>query len=164
MRRFLFVVPAVLAMWPLAAQAQTPLNVTWKCNVVQPMPTPLPVPGEADRVYAVYQAKCTTDAGEIAGVKQKEGTTTEFADMKPTGAMGHGVFVETLENGDTIAYKFQATSTTKNKIVQSATDTWTITGGTGKVKGIKGTGVCKGKGDAEGSITLLCTGNYTLPK
>ena len=163
MRRLLIVVP-MFVMSVVAAQAQTPLKVTWKCNAVQPVPAGVPVPGQADRTYTVYQVKCTTDAGEIAGLKQKEGTATEFLDAKPTGGMGHGVFLETLENGDTIAYKYQVSTTTKDKLIQSVSDTWTIASGTGKVKGIKGSGTCKGKGAADGTVTFDCTGDYTLPK
>lgn len=163
MRRFLFIVPLFVLSIPAAAQAQSPIKTTWKCGVVQPT-TAVPLPGQTDHVYSVYKVNCTADAGEIAGVKQKEGTATEFADAKPTGAMGHGIFVETLENGDTITYKYQMTTTTKDKVVQSASNTWTIAGGTGKLKGITGTGTCKGKGDAEGTLSLLCTGGYTLAK
>ena len=36
--------------------------------------------------------------------------------------------------------------------------------GTGKLKGLKGQGTYKGKGNADGSITYEVEGEYTLPK
>ena len=89
--------------------------------------------------------------------------TLLFSTLYPSSVRpGHGIFVETLESGDTVSYKYQMTSTTKDKIVQAASDTWTITGGTGKLKGIKGSGTCKGKGDAAGALSLDCMGKYTM--
>jgi hypothetical protein len=37
-----------------------------------------------------------------------------------------------------------------------------ITGGTGKMKGIKGTGGCKLAGTAAGGLTYACNGQYTF--
>ena len=42
--------------------------------------------------------------------------------------------------------------------------TWTFTGGTGKLKGIKGKGTYKDKGAADGSGTIEVEGEYELPK
>jgi hypothetical protein len=47
---------------------------------------------------------------------------------------------------------------------QSASDAWSIIDGTGKFKGAKGKGTCKGKGNPDGSSTFDCAGEYTLTK
>jgi hypothetical protein len=36
--------------------------------------------------------------------------------------------------------------------------------GTGKFKGIKASGTCKGTGTPEGGMSLACDGTYSLPK
>src|ERR1043166_5598276 len=83
------------------AHAQTTFTAAWKCSVVEPAAS-VPVTGQADHAYSVYQVKCTASSGEIAGVKEKTGTATEFAEVKGNSSKGHGIFVETLDNGDTI--------------------------------------------------------------
>jgi len=144
-----------------AAQAQTTLNNAWKCSVVEPVAA-VPVTGQADHAYSVYQVKCAAVNGQVAGVKEKEGTATEFAEVMGSSNKGHGIFVETLENGDMITYDYQFTSTMNGKVATSASNTWTMVSGTGKAKGIKGSGSCKGKSDADGSLSLECTGSYTM--
>jgi hypothetical protein len=161
MRKFLpFVFVLCLPIPTVVAQAQTTLNNAWKCSVVEPA-SAVPVTGQADHAYSVYQVKCTAVNGQIAGVKEKEGTATEFAEVMGNTNKGHGIFVETLENGDMITYDYQFTATMNGKVAESASNTWTMTGGTGKAKGIKGSGTCKGKANADGSLGLECTGSYT---
>jgi hypothetical protein len=164
MRRFLsfaavvcFTIPAV------AAQGQTALNTSWKCTTVEPV-SAVPVTGQADHAYSVYAVKCSATKGSIAGVKEKEGTATEFAESMGNNSKGHGIFVETLSNGDMITYEYQASGVMNDKKPVSASNTWTMTSGTGKAKGIKGSGSCKGKGNPDGSLSLDCTGTYTAGK
>ena len=143
-----------------AALGQTTLNATWKCSVVEPASV-VPVAGQANHAYSVYQVKCTASSGEVAGVKEKEGTATEFAEVRGNANKGHGIFVETLENGDMITYDYQFTSTMNGKVALTAGNTWKMVRGTGKAKGIKGSGTCKGKGNPDASLSLECTGTYT---
>ena len=42
---------------------------------------------QPNHAYAIDQIKCTSTKGEIGGVKEKEGTGTEFAEV-----VGRGVF------------------------------------------------------------------------
>jgi hypothetical protein len=162
MRRFL---PFVFVLWlsiPTAvAQAQTTLNNAWKCSVVEPAAA-VPVAGQADHAYSVYQVKCTATNGQIAGVKEKEGTATEFAEVMGNTNKGHGIFVETLENGDMVTYDFTFSSTMNGKVAESASNAWKMVSGTGKAKGIKGSGTCKGKGNPDASVSFECTGSYTI--
>lgn len=148
-------IPAVIA------QAQTPLKASWKCSIVEPV-SAVPVAGQTDHAYSVYQVNCTATGGEVVGVKEKTGTATEFAEVMGNSNKGHGIFVETLENGDMITYDYQFTSTMNGKVATSASNTWKMVSGTGKAKGIKGSGTCNGKSDADGSLSLECTGSYTM--
>jgi hypothetical protein len=159
MRRFLL--PVLGLTIPLVgAQAQAALKAGWKCSVVEPAAS-VPVTGQADHAYSVYQVKCTASSGEIAGVKEKTGTATEFAEIKGNSSKGHGIFVETLDNGDTITYDYTFTSTMNGKVATAASNAWKMVSGTGKAKGIKGSGTCKGKGNPDASLDLTCTGSYT---
>ena len=49
-----------------------------------------------------------------------------------------------------------------NGIYQSGTNKYQITKGTGKMKGIKGSGTCKLTGGADGTLDYSCTGEYTM--
>ena len=67
-----------------------------------------------------------------------------------------------MENGDRGEYSFHGTAVMKDGAIQTAEDSWTLVRGTGKLKGAKGKGTCKGTGAADGSITWECQGQYTL--
>jgi hypothetical protein len=164
MRKFVLMVVALLAVAPIAfAQTSGKVSTTWKCAPPSPMHA-LPVGDAPDHIYAVQQGKCAATSGEIAGVKQKEGVSTEFMEGTATTAKGQGVFIETMANGDKIFYSYEFTGTAKNKMFDTGSNKWTITSGTGQFKGIKGSGTCKGKGNPDGSADFTCTGTYTLAK
>ena len=112
--------------------------------------------------YSLSQSKCTFTKGEIGGVKEKDGTATQFDELTGNSSKFHGFFVETLANGDAIHYTYEGTATLKNGQVVQASDTWTMVKGTGKAAGIKGSGNWKGKGAADGSAEWSCQGSYTL--
>lgn len=159
MRSFLAAGFVLCLAIPTVAHAQTALNAGWKCSVVEPV-SAVPVSGQADHAYSVYKVNCTATKGEIAGVKSKAGTATEFADVKGNSHKGHGIFVETLDNGDTITYNYTFSAMMNGKVAVSASNAWTMASGTGKAKSIKGSGTCKGKGNPDASLDLACTGTY----
>jgi hypothetical protein len=139
------------------------LDTQWKCGAPSPMHA-LPVGDTADHAYVVQQVKCTATKGEIAGVKEKEGASTEFAEAMGNNGKGHGVFVSTLANGDKITYGYTFTGVSSNKVFQSGSNKWTMTGGTGTFKGITGSGTCSAKGGSDGSAVFDCVGTYTIAK
>lgn len=112
--------------------------------------------------YAINQDKCTATKGELAGVQRKEGAGTNFSENAGNASKFHGIFVETLANGDKIHYGFEGSGTTKNGMFVTAADKWWVNSGTGKFKGAKGEGTCKGKGNADGSVTWDCEGTYQM--
>jgi hypothetical protein len=166
MRRLLWILAAT-CLAVSTSLAQTPASgktaSSWKCSVPNPV-NALPVGDEPNHMYAVEQVKCTATKGEIAGVKEKEGTGTEFAEVTGDTSKGHGVFVETLDNGDKAFVSYTFTGTSKNKMMVSGSNKWTFTGGTGMLKGVKGGGTCKAKGNPDGSANFDCSGTYTLAK
>ena len=161
--RSLFLLACALSLSASLVLAQGKVDSQWNCG----KPTDshsIDVGDQTGHAYAIAQITCTAVKGEIEGVKEKEGTGTEFDDVKGNKVKFHGVFVETLANGDKLHISYQGTSTMEKGQFQSASDEWTITNGTGKLKGAKGKGTCKGRGNADGSSTFDCAGDYTLAK
>ena len=145
------------------ALAQQPVAVQWNC--AQPAPVnSLDAGDQPNHVFSISQVKCSAVKGEIAGVKQQEGVGTEFHEITGASDQIHGVYVETLANGDKITYTYKGTATLKGKELASASNTWSATSGTGKFKGIKASGTCKAAGKPDGTTTFDCSGSYSIPK
>ena len=164
MQRFALMVASLAMASTAFAQSSGKISTVWNCAAPNPSHA-LPVGDTPDHVYVVEQSKCTATSGEIAGLKQKEGTATEFLEgTSPTASKGHGVFVETLSSGDKIFYSYDTTGTSKGGVLVSGSNKWTITEGTGKFKGVKGSGACTGKGNPDKTANFTCTGTYSLAK
>lgn len=145
-----------------AASAQKPLKVNWSCTPPNPAQQ-IAVPDQANHAYVIEQVHCTASTGsEIGGIKQKDGTGVEFVEPNGANAKGHGIFVETLANGDKITYSYTLTGMMANGMMQSGSNAWTATSGTGKMKGITAKGTCTAKGKPDGSADFVCSGTYTL--
>ncbi|MEO7271083.1 MAG: hypothetical protein ABIX28_12730 [Vicinamibacterales bacterium] len=155
---------AALSLTSMAfGQTTGKVTTVWKCAAPNPV-NAVPVGDTPDHVYVVQQGKCSAASGEIAGVKQKEGMPTEFVDAAGATAKGHGIFIETMANGDKIIYAYDFTGTSRNKMFESGTNTFMATSGTGRFAGIKSNGTCQAKGHPDGSTEFTCNGTYTLPK
>jgi hypothetical protein len=152
-------------MWCLCvvssiALAQEKSNVQWRCDKPAVQHT-IDVGDKPGHAYAIDQINCTAIKGEIAGVKMKSGTGTEFLDIKGDKTTGHGEFVENMENGDKNYYKYEFIGTSKNGAFQSGSNKWSMTEGGGKMTGGKASGTCTGKGNTDGSTSFDCAGTYT---
>ena len=162
MHKALFVVCLSCLVTSLAV-AQTKMSSTIKCAKpsIEQM---APVGDRPDHSFGVSQGSCTSSKPwTIAGVAGKEGVGTSSVEANGAVAKSHGVYVETMENGDKGYYHFAATSTTKDGQVQISGHTWQLVGGTGKLKGVTGKGTCKGSGTAD-SMNYDCMGEYTMGK
>lgn len=145
------------------AMAQTKVSSSWTCSKPNPMNS-IPVGDKADHSYMIDQFHCTASKGEIAGIKDKEGTGTEFGDVTGNSSKSHGIFVETLANGDKLHANLTSAATmTKDGKLESVSNKWEVTEGTGKVKGIKASGSCTGKAAGD-NTEFTCNGTYTMPK
>ncbi len=69
--------------------------------------------------------------------------------------------METFDSGDKVFYTYTGSVTAKNGEVQSGQNKWQISGGTGKMKGLKGSGSCKHTPEAGGYLNYACSGEYT---
>ena len=131
--------------------------------------------------------KCTYSSGEIAGeaIEREEdvfssdmyrgtsdGVSTAISDggdprhymRLGRGRDRHvGTGVITLANGDTVKIQFRGIANFDDDYKPSnGLGTWVFAGGTGKAKGIKGSGKYTGKFEPDGSATWEILGKYTL--
>lgn len=162
--RTFFSVVVCLLLAPLALMAANVASGTVVCAKAE-KESKIEIPDQPGHVYAISQSKCSwTKAMEIGDTKHNAGVATEFDEITGTKAKGHGTYVDTLANGDTAVYAVMTTGTLKDGALQTVEDTWTLVSVTGKLKGTKGHGTCKGTGAADGSVTWECQGTYQVPK
>jgi len=161
MRSKLLCTCVLLAVAAVPASAQTKNTFSGKCgkaDMVQSVPA-----GDKDgHVFMIQQGKCTTEKGEVGGAKSKDGVFSEHDEAMGTHSKAWGLYVETYDSGDKIFYSYQGTATTKDGALVTGANKWELTGGTGKMKGIKGMGSCKLTGTEGGGLDYTCTGEYTL--
>ena len=158
MRKLAGVVSLVF-VFAVGVQAQGKIASQWKCGKAT-VEHSVDVGDQPGHAYVVSQTKCAAAKGEIGGVQEKEGTGTEFHDVNGNANSWHGTFVETLASGDKIHYSYKGSGKAAGGQFVSGTNTWSISGGTGKLKGIKGQGGCKGAGGPDGTATWDCEGTY----
>ncbi len=153
-------VSAVLALAVATTPAQTKFSSSGKCSKPDVQQS-IPAGDKTGHVFTLGQGKCAT-TGEIAGAASKEGAFSEHGDVSGNSSKAWGVYVETFDGGDKVFYTYQATATLKAGVMQTGVNKYQITGGTGKMKGIKGSGSCKTTAGTDGGLDYDCTGEYTL--
>lgn len=162
MRRFLMVCAAVL-FCATAAGAQTKLTGSYQCTKPDPQHL-LPVGDQPDHVLGLSQFKCMfAKPMEMGGDKAKEGVITDTSDVNGDTSGHRGFHVVTTESGDKVFFRHQGTATSKDDEFVEFKGTWEFTGGSGKLKGIKGKGTitCTPLGDG---ISCNVEGEYQLAK
>jgi len=126
-RRKLILVCGFSFLSAAGALAQGRVAVQWNCAQAAPVNS-IDAGDQPNHVFSISQAKCSATKGEIAGVKQHEGVGTEFHEVTGTSDRFHGVYVETLANGDKITYTYKGTATVKAAGgLESANHTWSAT-------------------------------------
>ncbi len=163
MRKAVLLMMIVCLFVTIAAAAESKVASEWKCGKPEGM-NPIAIGDQPNHSYATYQIKCTASKGEIDGVKEKDGTATEFAEVIGDKSSGHGVFVESLANGDKLYVHYQFNATLKNGQMQSGVNKWATSGGTGKFKDSKGSGSCTAKPNPDGTANFTCTGTTSTGK
>ena|SRR5215471_14206506 len=147
-----------------AASAQTKISGTVQCGKPDEQHV-LEVGDQPHHSLMISKGKCTwTKPMEIAGTQTKEDVGTGFDEVVGKRSRGHSYVVGTLANGNEMYVRTRGSATMKDAMIESADGTWSFTGGTGKLRGIKGKGTYKGKGAPDGSATYEVEGEYQLPK
>lgn len=157
---------ATLAAFSLAAAAGAQTKTSGTAQFGKPEPAHMVEVGdEPNHSMGLNKSTCTwSQPMEIAGLKTKDGFSVASSDTKGSKSTAHGVHVTTMDNGDKMYVRFQGSGTLKDGVMQADSGTWSYTGGTGKLKGIKGKGTYAGKPSADGGMTYEVKGDYTLAK
>jgi hypothetical protein len=146
------------------ASAQTKISGTLQCSKPDQQHA-IEVGDRPNHAFVVSQRKCTWTKGfEIVGTEAKDHMATEFSEVSGNSAAFQGIAVGTMASGDKYFDRFRAKATVKDGLLESVEGTWSWTGGTGKLKGMKGKGTFKGKGEADGTATVEVEGECELPK
>lgn len=146
------------------AWAQTKISGTLQCGKPDPSYT-IPVGDRPDHAFVIGKTKCTwTTAPEVAGTQAKDHEYASFADIRGARGQVRSAAVGTMANGDKYFASTQGPMTVKEGVTQTSDGAWSFTGGTGKLKGLKGKGTFKGKAGADGAMTIEVEGEYQLPK
>ena len=155
---FLFTACAGLAL------AQTKISGVGNCGKADPQHV-IEAGDRAGHVLVVMQVSCTwTTPMEMAGLKSKGYTVAASADSAGGHSQDRGYVVTVMDNGDKAYIRFQGTGTSKEGGAHSSEGTWSYTGGTGKLKGLKGKGTYKGSGATADTTEDQVEGEYTLPE
>jgi hypothetical protein len=164
MRLNIFFTLLVVLALAAVASAQTKISGTAQCGKPD-QEYSIQVGDRPDHAFVIGKSNCTwTKPLEIAGIVAKSEEDIVFEDASGNRVRGQSRNVDTMANGDKFYVTTQFTGILKEGIFQSAEVTWTITGGTGKLKGLKGKGTSKCKGVADGTSTWEVEGEYELPK
>jgi hypothetical protein len=164
MKRKTLVLSFLLTASAGAALAQTKISGAGTCgkadasNVVE-------VGDRSGHALVVSKNSCTWSTPmEMAGLKSKTYTVAATSDVTGEKSQERGYVVITMDNGDKAYVRFQGTGTTKEGGARSGEGTWSYTGGTGKLKGLKGKGTFKSSGASADSTEDQVEGEYTLPE
>jgi hypothetical protein len=162
MRRTGFVVLVVLSL-AVTAGAQTKMSGKLQCAKSDP-DYAIEVGDRPGHVMTARKAACTwTEGVEIAGLKAKTGQDVATGEVSGATLRDSGFHTATMDNGDKFTVRFTGTGTLNKDKSGSFEGTWTIVSGTGKLKGVKGSGTFKGSGSADGSSDVQVEGEYTMP-
>lgn len=159
----LFLILALVVALASTAAAQTKTTGTISC--AKPAPSySIDVGDRAGHSVSISKFACTwTKPMEIGGLQTKDGTDVVYGDASGAKVRGSGYHFSNMSNGDKIYVRFQGNDTMKDGKTEISVGTWSYTGGTGKMKGIKGKGTYKGKSDADGNVVSEVEGDYELP-
>ena len=140
------------------ATAQSKIDTKWHCPKATTQ-NKLDVGDTPDHSYVIQQGTCDATSSD-GDLKEKSGTFTECDDQWKTTFNFHGYYIANTVDGDKVNYKYEGSASTD--ITKPVANKWKIAGGTGKNKGIKGSGTCAGKANSDGSFDYECTGTYTM--
>jgi hypothetical protein len=155
-----------VALLALAASAGAQTKISGKLSCGKPDVNSSADPGDAaGHMVVLTKANCTWPTPlDIAGAKTKTAVDVGVADVHGGTGTIHGYNTTTMDNGDKVAVSYQGTTKMNQDGSGTFSGTWKWTHGTGKFKGIKGSGTFKGGGAADGSSSGDIEGEYTLPE
>ena len=146
-----------------AVGAQTKFSGTAQCAKPDPNYS-IEVGDHPGHTYTLEKDSCKwTSVTEINGLKIGDDVGVGMAEGSATKITSSGSRVATMDNGDKMYVTTHDSSPVKDNMPTGIDGTFTISGGTGKLKGIKGKGTYKVTPAADGSASVTIEGEYTMP-
>ena len=146
----------------LGVNAQNKLSVTLTCkgDTVHA----LDVGDRPEHLFAVWKEACTyVQPARIGGEKILNGYSVGFSEDTATDSTTTGHHVATTESGARFFLVFHGT-TPLNRLKRAGptNGTWSYSGGTGKLEGIRGKGTYRVTRNDDGTLTVAIQGSYEL--
>jgi len=161
MRKTGFIVLMALTL-ASAASAQTKVSGKAHCAKGDPEHA-IEVGDAAGHVLTLRKAACTWNEGmEIAGMKAKTGLDVASGEVTGATMRDNGYHTATMDNGDRFTVHFTGTAKMNKDNTGTFDGKWSFVSGTGKLKGIKGSGTYKGTAAADGSSDVTVEGDYAM--
>jgi len=157
-----FLVMALALTVSVAASGQTKLSAKAQCGKAD-QEAAVPVGDQAGHLLMVSHAKCTWSEGELSGAKMESSDDSISSEVRGNVSSDRGYSVLSVAGGDKAYVRFEGKTNMKDQKPVDGKGTWTFTGGTGKLKGIKGKGTFDGTFNAEGLPSWNIEGEYTIP-
>lgn len=147
-----------------SALAQTKVSGAIKCPKSDTTHS-VEVGDQAEHVLIVEKGSCTWSAPlEVAGLKSTGYSGADTVDVIPPKGLARGYSVITMENGDKVFVRYQGTGVMSKEGNLKGEGAWSFTGGTGKLKGLKGKGNYKDSATPDGTLEAQLEGEYSLPE
>ncbi len=162
MQRYWLAAILVNFITPVAV-AQTKISASLQCGKPDDQHM-IAVGDHPNHSLGVEHFKCTwTKPLEIAGTNSKDGVSTAFDEVTGTSFRVRGYHVSNMANGDKFYVYYGGEGALKEGVAQSLKGAWIVTGGNGKVKGLRGKGTyeCTAAGEV---FSCNIEGEYQLPK
>ena len=163
MSRLMLLVGCMALLVAATANAQTKISGAVKCKDAEPA-YKVEVGDRPGHVMELGKNTCTaTQPWELGGDKYKEGYSVGASETSSTRVVVSGTHVATYASGDKAFAAYHNTIQLKDgKPTGDERGTWSYTGGTGKLKGIKGKGTYKVTDNKDGTVTVEVEGEYQL--
>jgi hypothetical protein len=159
--RKIILVPALLCGMSVIAGAQTKITGKLSCS----KPSVNETAGEGSQGIMFQRTNCTWPTPfTIDGSKPGRTMDAAIGEMSGSKARIHGYSTAVMDNGDTTIVRYEGTSEMKKDRTGTGKGTWKFVRGTGKFRGISGSGTYKGELAADGSGSADISGHYSLPK
>jgi hypothetical protein len=159
--RKVILVPALLCGIAAIAGAQSKISGKLTCA----KPSVSQMGGDGAQMIMFQKSNCTWAAPfTIDGSKAGPTVDVSIGDMTGSMARNHGYSTTVMDNGDTTIVRYEGAMQMKKDRSGSLKGTWRFVRGTGKFRGISGSGSYKGEGAADGSAWADISGHYSLGK
>jgi|HubBroStandDraft_6_1064221.scaffolds.fasta_scaffold323084_2 hypothetical protein len=144
------------------AGAQTKITGTLQCTKPDPNYS-IDAGDHPGHTYTLEKDTCKWTSDTLFnGLKIVDDSGVGTGEAWATKVVTTGSRVATMDNGDKMFVSIRDSSPVKDNMPTDIEGTFTITGGTGKLKGIKGKGTYKVTPAADGSASATVDGEYTI--